>query len=309
MAVLLRTATLGASTVVRGDRGSGFRLSRCANDPSHGFDDLFRTSPARGDPEVQEEDRDRDPHDREPDPAFERHVLTAEHHPDDELHDRGDELDHPDEGEGDATGSRGEEQQRHRGRHPREGEEHGVQRPGGAERDPPVRGDENQLQNGDRDEPERLQRQPAHGVDSGADLLLDQPVDAEGGGEREGDPREGPVREDDHQHGHRGDPDRCPLQRPEPLVQHEDAEEHHRDRVDEISEARLDDVAREGGQDEHLPVDVDQQTREGREGEQPRLTDDGAQRRPSARDREQDRAEDERQQDPPGDELPRSCRG
>ena len=87
--------------------------------------------------------------------------------------------------------------------------------------------------------------------------------------EGERDPRERAIADDDDDDRERRETERDPLRHAQALAQHEHAEQHSDDRVDEVAEARLDHMAGEGGEDVDLPVDVDQHAGEGRQAEQP----------------------------------------
>ena len=93
------------------------------------------------------------------------------------------------------------------------------------------------------------------------DGLLDQAVRGEADGEPEPDPRHPVVADRDHQHGRRRDPDGDPLQRAQPLAQHDHADEHADERADVVPESDLHDMADGRGVDEQAPVDGDQRSR------------------------------------------------
>ena len=142
-------------------------------------------------------------------------------------------------------GGGGEEQQRHGRDDARPITVSGVQGADGAEREPAVDAvrPTTSCTAANGASHERLEREAADGVDPAADPLLDEAVEPEREGEDERDPREPAVPTAMHDDGDGADADATHCSVPQPLAQHEHAEQHRDDRVDEVAEGRLDHVA------------------------------------------------------------------
>jgi hypothetical protein len=78
-----------------------------------------------------------------------------------------------------ARRARGEQQQRNSGDDAGEGDEHGVPDALGAEDEAGGGGDHDELDQGDRGEPQRFEGEAADGIDPRTDLLLHETVGAE----------------------------------------------------------------------------------------------------------------------------------
>ena len=114
------------------------------------------------------------------------------------------------------------------------------------------------------DEPSRRERRqeprlPEQADDRvGADGLAREAVEAERDREREGDPGQAAVPQREDGDPGRGERHREPLRPGEALAQHQDAEQHVDERVDEIAEARLDHVVVGDRPDVEQPVERDE---------------------------------------------------
>ena len=97
---------------------------------------------------------------------------------------------------------------------------------------------------GDRGEDRRLDGQAVQCRQRRAEPLLQQAVEGEGPREGQGDPRDPTGAEGQVEGGDEADADGHPLQRPQPFAEHDDAESDGDDRVEEVPEGRLGDVAR-----------------------------------------------------------------
>ena len=101
-----------------------------------------------------------------------------------------------------------------------------------------------------------LDRQRVDRADVG--LLLAEAVHAEREREDQRDPRRPAVVDRDHDDRDRADPDRDPLRPAQPLAEHDHAEHDREQRVDEVAQAGLDDVAGVHAADVGAPVDRDE---------------------------------------------------
>ncbi len=89
------------------------------------------------------------------------------------------------------------------------------------------------------------------------------------------------------------------------LPQHEDAQQHGDDRVGEVAEGRLHDVVVEGGEDVDQPVDEDQDAREQKRQRYAPVAQQLPKPAPGFGERQEDRAEHQREQDAPRHDLER----
>ncbi len=113
---------------------------------------------------------------------------------------------------------------------------------------------------GERREQQRLGGQSGHGFD--LDHLPDQAIAAETGRERERDPGRTAGDDGEVEHADRGQADGELLRHVESLAEHQHAQHHVQQRVDEVAEARVDHVAMGNRPDVEQPVDADQHGRD-----------------------------------------------
>jgi hypothetical protein len=106
---------------------------------------------------------------------------------------------------------------------------------------------------------------------SHAERLLDERVRTEARGQAEGDPRWAAGAHDEHEHPCHADADRRPLQWTRTFPEHEYAEQHHDEWVDEVAHRRVDHPAAGRGVDEQAPVDRGEQRRDSEQDERARL--------------------------------------
>ncbi|MPL74876.1 hypothetical protein SDC9_20695 [bioreactor metagenome] len=109
------------------------------------------------------------------------------------------------------------------------------------------------------------------------DALLDQPVEPEGDGEGQRDPRRLAQRPGQPQHRTGDDQHRQRLQPPHPLAQEDHAKRHRDQREDVIAKARFHRVAVLHRPDEAKPVDRDQHRRQRQGTRLPRVAQRGDQ--------------------------------
>ena len=136
--------------------------------------------------------------------------------------------------------------------------------------------------------------------------LLDQPVRAERDGQREAEPRHVAAADTDQDDRGGCDTQRDPLQQPGSLAKHEYAEDDVHQRADVVAQRDLDDVPDRDAVDEQAPVGGDQHCR-GRH-HRPAARPQRPQLPPAAEEREDRRHEDQRPDDPVGEDLDRRCR-
>ena len=257
---------------------------------------------------VERQGDEGEPHEAEADPTSGTHVLAEHEHAAQQLHDRRHELQQPDRRQRDATGSGGEQQQRDGRRDAAEGEQNAVRDAVPAPRQILRRQHEQQQRGGQRREDDGLRCQPFEGAEVAADALLHEAVCGERQREGDGDPRRAAVV--DREVDARDDTDRDgePLQTPQLLTEHEDAEHHRHERVEEVPERGLGDVAARHGDDVDRPVRGDEQRRDGDGAEPGRVPEQPAQEAQIAGDRQQDETQQQRPQDAMAEDLPRARR-
>ncbi len=139
-------------------------------------------------------------------------------------------------------------------------------------------------------------------------LLLDQAVRGEGERQHQRDPGRPAVsdRQDEDGRQARGDGD--PLDGPQPFTQQQDAHGDGDQRIDEVAERRLDDLAVVHGPDVEAPVDRDRRRRDRYQGELAPVADQFADPRPAAYGQERDGDDAQGPDHPVGQDLDRPGR-
>ena len=166
--------------------------------------------------------------------------------------------------------------------------------------------DQQQSDNGRRGEPGGFYCEAAHGIHSPTDLLLDEAVNAEGEGESECNPRKLSVIDGENQDRCSADRKRDPLQGAQSLAQDENAEQHGYDRVREVAQRRFNDLVGLHRKNVDQPVDENEDAGEPKDERRAPIAHQTHQRTPPSGDRDENRAEDQRQHDPPRDYLERT---
>ena len=145
------------------------------------------------------------------------------------------------------------EQQRHHSDHTREQREGHIDRTAAKEDRLAVRRHPPQIPEAERHQHRRLDKHAGNNVD--AHSFADQPVEAEGYGEDNGDPWNAADAGclDRHAGSNNGDGDPAPSV--QPFTKKQDPEDHGKQGIDEIAKRRLDHLARLDSMNKYHPVD------------------------------------------------------
>ena len=126
------------------------------------------------------------------------------------------------------------------------------------ERQPNQVRDNDQLNNGDRCHPHGFNRETTNRIHAFTYALFNQAIEAKRGGQDQGNPGNRAVTEGQDNNGNDTHAYSNPLQFAQALFQHRHAQDHRQDGVNEITQGGFNNLVVQYGNDEHLPVDVNQ---------------------------------------------------
>jgi hypothetical protein len=255
---------------------------------------------------VPGEDRQREPDQREADPASGGHVLAEDGDAEGELDDRREVLQQAEGGHRDPGGGAAEEQQRDRGDDTGRHQQQHV--PGTLRGEAGLAGAAEPGEVGERErgDQQRLERQALDRTDARG--LLRQSVGAEGEREDQRHPRRASVVPGQHHDRDEAEAQRRPLHRPQPLAEEHHAHQHGHQRVDEVAERRLDHARGVHAVDVGAPVGGDRGRGDHQEQRRTPVAEQVAQRAAPPEHDHQHGHHDRRPHDPVGQDLDRAAR-
>ena len=154
-----------------------------------------------------------------------------------------------------------------------------------------------------------LHCQASEGIHLRPDLLLDQAVQGEGEGQRQGDPRQRTLEDHQEHHGGARQHDRDPVRGAQPLAQHQRGEGHGDQRIDEVAQSGVGCTVGVDTIDVDEPVDRDQEPADGQRPQQTGRAADAGKTRPTAARGDERQTSAQGPHDPMTDDLHTAGRG